>query len=106
MPEKLVLDPRLDLLFVAPAHTKLLAENESIRVLEFTAKAGDKIPLHQHPEMAVYVIKQGRRRFTALDGEVVESNPCAGCAFLRTGITTHTEEVLEDFQAILVEVKA
>lgn len=106
MPANNVLDPRLDLLFVAPAQTKLLVENDKIRVLEFTAKAGDKIPLHQHPEMAVYVLKQGKRIFTSSDGEIVESNPCAGCAFLRTGMTTHTEEVLEDFQAILVEVKS
>lgn len=96
--------PELDLVIVAPEHTKVLAENDRVRVLKFAAKAGDRIPRHAHPSMVVYVLKKGLRRFTNEDGKTVDSNPQPGDVILRDPIV-HTEEVVEDFEAILVEIK-
>lgn len=96
--------PDLDLALVAPEHTKVLAENDRVRVLKFTAKAGDRIPRHAHPSMVVYVLKKGLRRFTNEDGKTIDSNPQVGDVILRDPIV-HTEEVLEDFEAILVEIR-
>lgn len=95
----------LDLMVVAPNNTKVLCENERVRVLEFQAKAGERIALHEHPEMVVYVIERGRRSFTDEDGTVTLSDPEAGTAFIRTGRTVHTEDVLEDFRGLLIELK-
>jgi len=94
----------LDLVLVAPEHTTVLAENDRVRVLKFTAKAGDRIPRHAHPSMVVYVLKKGLRRFTNEDGKTVDSDPQVGDVILRDPIV-HTEEVMEDFEAILVEIK-
>lgn len=96
--------PNLDLAIVAPEHTKVLAENDRVRVLKFTAKAGDRIPRHAHPDMVVYVLKNGLRRFTNDDGKIIDSNPEAGGVILRDAIV-HKEEVFEDFEAILIEIK-
>lgn len=93
-----------DLAVVAPQHTRVLVENDKVRVLEFSAKADDKIPLHSHPDMVIYVLQGGKRRFTSADGTVTDSNPQAGTAAIR-GEVTHSEEVYEDFKAILVEMK-
>ena len=98
------ISPDLDLVLVAPEHTKVLAENDRVRVLKFTAKAGDRIPRHAHPSMVVYGLKKGLRRFTNEDGKTVDSNPHVGDVILRNPIV-HTEEVMEDFEAILVEIK-
>ena len=94
----------LDLVKVAPEHTQVMAQNDRVRVLKFTAKAGDRIPKHAHPSMVVYVLKKGMRRFTNEDGKTINNNPQTGDAVLRDPIV-HTEEVMEDFETILVEIK-
>ena len=38
-----------DLCSVAPANCKILKEDAKVRVIEFTAKKGDKTPMHSHP---------------------------------------------------------
>lgn len=96
----------LDLMVVAPNNTKVLCENERVRVLEFQAKAGERIGLHEHPEMVVYVLQRGRRSFTDADGTVTLSDPDVGTAFIRTGRSVHTEEVHEDFRGLLIEFKS
>ena len=94
----------LDLVKVAPEHTQVMAQNDRVRVLKFTAKAGDRIPKHAHPSMVVYVLKKGMRRFTNEDGKTINNNPQTGDAVLRDPIV-HNEEVMEDFETILVEIK-
>lgn len=98
-------DGSLDLMVVAPNNTKVLYKNEKVRVLEFTAKAGEHIGMHEHSETVVYVIQRGKRRFTDRDGAETMSDPEAGTAFIRSGYTVHTEKVLEDFRGLLIEIK-
>lgn len=70
---------------------------------------GEFVLTEQRPRMQsrpeVVNLKRGRRQFIDRDGTVVASDPDAGTAFIRTGLTVHTEEVFEDFKAILVEIK-
>ena len=93
-----------DLCAVAPGNCRVLKEDAKVRVLEFTARKGDKTPLHSHPAYIVYIVKAGVSRFTFPDGTSVVRNPKDGEAFINPPVT-HSEECLEDQIAILVELK-
>ncbi len=89
---------------VAPANCKVLKEDANVRVIEFTARKGDKTPTHSHPAYVVYIVKAGKSRFTLADGTSFERNPKDGEAFINPPVI-HSEECLEDQLAILVELK-
>ncbi len=94
----------VDFVEAAPRQTKVLVDNEKVRVIHATFKKGDKVPAHSHPEIVVYILKEGKVKFTNADGKIVESDPKAGEAFFRPA-TTHSHEHLEDSEAIIVELK-
>jgi quercetin dioxygenase-like cupin family protein len=94
----------VDFLEAAPKQTRVLLENEKVRVIEVKFKKGDKIPMHSHPDLVVYIIKGGKTRFTGADGKVTESKSTSGTATFRAA-TTHSHEHLEDAHAIVVEMK-
>src|SRR5437016_12144105 len=51
----------------------VLLENESVRVLDFHSKSGDKIPMHSHPAYVTYSLSgSGKTVFTAPDGKTTE----------------------------------
>ncbi len=93
-----------DLCSVAPGNCKVLKEDAKVRVLEFTAKKGDRTPMHSHPAYVVYIVKAGISRFTLADGTSFVRHPKDGEAFINAP-ATHSEECLEDQLAILVELK-
>ena len=94
----------VDFVEAAPKQTKVLVDNEKVRVIHATFKKGDNVPAHSHPEIVVYILKEGKVKFTNADGKIVESDPKAGEAFFRPA-TTHSHEHLEDSEAIIVELK-
>lgn len=53
-----------DPLEVAPGIYKRLFENDQVRVLELTAKSGDKIPEHSHPNHFVYAMSDATLEIT------------------------------------------
>jgi hypothetical protein len=61
-------------------HLKVLAEDDKVRVLEYSPKKGDRTPMHSHPSMKT--------------GETLLRAP-----------VTHADEALDDPDAILVELK-
>jgi quercetin dioxygenase-like cupin family protein len=85
-------------------HIKVLAEDDRVRVLRFAPKKGDKTPVHSHPYMVVYVVKGGRLKTTLPDGSVKVLDLKTGEVLLRQPVT-HTDEALDDVDAILVESK-
>ena len=93
-----------DLCSVAPGNCRVLKEDAKVRVLEFTARKGDRTPMHSHPAYVVYIVKAGVSRFTLPDGTSFIRNPKDGEAFINPPVT-HSEECLEDQIAILVELK-
>ena len=93
-----------DLCSVAPANCKILKEDAKVRVIEFSAKKGDKFPMHSHPAFVVYIIKAGKIKFTLADGTTKEMASKAGDAQINAAVT-HSQEHLEDAHAILVEFK-
>jgi quercetin dioxygenase-like cupin family protein len=98
--------PGQDPLKVAPNNTKLLLENDQVRVFEFRAKPGEREPEHSHPAHVVYVVKGGRAKFTMKDGASVEQEMQAGQAIWGDP-TTHTVDILgtSDVHVIAIELK-
>ena len=93
-----------DVCSVAPQSCKVLKETDKIRVIEFTAKKGQKIGMHSHPTMVVYIQEAGKTKFTLEDGtsKVLESKN--GDVLINPPVT-HSQEHLANSRAILVEIK-
>jgi quercetin dioxygenase-like cupin family protein len=89
---------------IAPKNYKVILENDEVRVLDFTGKAGDKIPMHFHPDHTAYVLKPGKAVFTS-DGKPTEIDMKEGQAlFVKAG--NHTVEVKTgNPHVIIVEMK-
>ena len=93
-----------DLCTVAPAHCKILKEDAKVRVIEYTAKKGDKVRMHSHPAHVVYIIKAGKTKFSLAGGVTKEQAVKDGDALINPPVT-HSQEHSEDAHAILVEFK-
>jgi len=93
---------------VAPNHFKVLLENESVRVLDFHSKAGEKIPMHSHPAYLTYSISgAGMTRFTSPDGKTTEQPANTGQVKWHDPETHATEYVgTGGAHVLLVELKA
>lgn len=93
-----------DLCSVAPNNCKILKESDKVRVIEFTARKGDKIGTHSHPAHVVYLLKAGKTKFTLEDGTTRMGGGKNGDALINPPVT-HSQEHMEAVHAILVEMK-
>jgi quercetin dioxygenase-like cupin family protein len=93
---------------VAPTHFKVLLENESVRVLDFHSKSGDKIPMHSHPAYVTYSLSgSGKTKFTSPDGKTTEQPSQTGQVRWHDAETHATEYVgTGGTHVLLVELKA
>jgi quercetin dioxygenase-like cupin family protein len=94
----------VDFVEAAPKQTKVLVDNDKVRVIRASFKKGDKVPMHSHPDIVVYILKSGKTKFTNADGKVIESNAKAGESFFRPAVS-HSHEHLEDSEALVIELK-
>jgi hypothetical protein len=58
-----------DAVQVAPKTTKVLFENDKIRVLEERFKKGQKVAMHSHPPLFGYAVTRMRYKLTGPDGK-------------------------------------
>jgi quercetin dioxygenase-like cupin family protein len=93
-----------DVMQTGVKHIKVLAEDDKVRVLHFTPSKGDKTPVHSHPETILYVVKGGKIRTTLADGTSTVVELKTGQTSLRTPVT-HSDEALDDIDAIIIELK-
>ena len=63
---------------VDPSHYKVLLDNERVRVLEYRGAAGEKTPMHSHPNYVTYNFDGGKTTFTYPKGKPVEAVAQAG----------------------------
>jgi mannose-6-phosphate isomerase-like protein (cupin superfamily) len=104
----------VDAAVAAPAHHKLLLENDSVRVFETRIAPGERTPVHSHPwPAALYVLSWSDFvRYDAtgkvlLDSRTMQSSPKSGAALWSAPIGPHsihnvgTSELL----VIAVEIK-
>ena len=54
---------------VAPSNYKVAFENDTVRVCNVTAKPGEKVAAHSHPDHIVYAVNGGKVKFTYPDGK-------------------------------------
>lgn len=67
----------------APHIYKVVFENERARVLEVRMKPGQSSAMHSHPDYVVYVLDDGKVRFTSGSGESAELDLPAGAVMWR-----------------------
>lgn len=89
---------------VAADNVKVLLDNDKVRVLEVQFKAGEKLPMHSHPNHILYALVNGKVKTTLADGKVMDTEVKAGEAVWR-GAVTHANEAITDGHVILVEMK-
>ena len=94
-----------DLFAVGAGHVRLLKETDRIRVYEYTAKKGDKVPMHSHPTHVVYLLDAGQTQFTLADGTKPKPAQLKDGDALINPPVMHAQEHLEDVRGIVVEVK-
>ena len=89
---------------VAPKNCKILKEDDNFRVIDYTAKKGDKVGMHSHPAHVIYVIQGGKTKFTMPDGTSKELDTKAGEAIINPP-TVHASDHESDIHVIIVEKK-
>ena len=95
-----------DAVKVCPNNFKVLAEDDTTRVLHFTQKKGETCGMHSHPYIVAYVIKAGRITFVAPDGTKTKSPRAEPGSAVQRGPTTHAHESVDaDVEAITIEFK-
>ena len=96
-----------DPLKVDAGHYKLIAENESVRVLKIAYPAGEKSPMHQHPDHIVVALGAAKVQFTTPDGKSEDGELGNETAMYRQAGTHSPANVgTSPVDAILVEFKA
>jgi beta-alanine degradation protein BauB len=85
-------------------HLTVLAEDPKVRVLRYAPHKGDKTPMHSHPAAVVYVLKGGKVRYTLPDGTTKISELQTGETSIRPPVK-HSDEALDDVEALLIEIK-
>jgi quercetin dioxygenase-like cupin family protein len=89
---------------VAPEQFKVILENDEIRVLEFTGKAGSDTPVHSHPRHLIYPLADGKTIFTLADGTKRTLEIKKGGAIWAQPVT-HSHHAVNDNHVLVVEMK-
>lgn len=55
----------IDPLLIASDVSKLIMENDRVRVFKATFKPKEKAEMHHHPDHVVYVLKEGKMKITS-----------------------------------------
>ena len=96
----------LDPVTADPAHFKVLLDNERVRVLDYHAAAGEKTPMHWHPNYITYDLSGGSTKFTYPKAKPVQRTSKPGdVAWHMT--ETHAGENVggAEIHVLLVELK-
>ncbi len=96
----------LDTLHAASNVSKLVMENDRVRVFDARFKPGEKAAMHKHFDHVMYMFNDGKVKITPLNGKTQEVDLKAGQA-LWMEATAHTVENLgkTDFHFLVVELK-
>jgi quercetin dioxygenase-like cupin family protein len=95
-----------DALHAAPNVTRLILENDRVRVFDVRFKPGEKAAMHTHPDHMMYIFNDGKLRLTPAKGKTQDFDLKAGQAIWMDA-TTHTAENLgkTDLHFLAVELK-
>jgi quercetin dioxygenase-like cupin family protein len=90
----------------AVPETKVLLENECVRVQYHDVAVGKTIPMHSHPNYVVYTLKPFKARISLADGSQRISQREAGEAYWNPPIRHAVENLgSTDIHNLIVELK-
>ena len=96
-----------DMVKVAPNNSKVLVDNDQVRVVEVSLKPGEKLPMHSHPSYVVYFLTGGKVKTTTADGKSTEVEHKAGEAIWSEPVTHSNVNIGTTLQkALVVELKS
>ena len=96
----------IDPVTASPNNYKTLMENDQVRVLEMTLKAGESDQEHSHPSETVYFVTGGKVKIHLPDGGVADADIPDGHVMWHEEWTHQVENVgSSDVRAIIVEAK-
>lgn len=96
----------IDPVEVSPGHYTIMFENEHVRVLEMSLKAGEIDNMHSHPSETVYFIRGGKLRVHFADAEAAELEVPDGGVMWHEPWTHRVENAgSSDVLAVIVENK-
>jgi oxalate decarboxylase/phosphoglucose isomerase-like protein (cupin superfamily) len=94
-----------DAVQAAPKTTKVLYENDKIRVLEERFTKGQRVPMHSHPPHFAYAVTRMKFRLTFPDGKAAMVNMKKGDVGFSEEIDTHAVENYLPGIILVVETK-
>ena len=78
---------------VDPKHYKVVLNNKQIRIMDVRIGAGEKVPMHSHPNHVVYSLIGGKTKFTSSDGKTQTVTGKSGEAIWHNAETHAVENV-------------
>ena len=91
---------------VAVPGTKVLFENQCVRVQYHDVDFGGTVPMHSHPNYIVYTLKPFKARITLPDGTQRISEHAAGEAYWNPALSHSVENLgSTDIHNLIVELK-
>jgi len=92
---------------LVPYITKLLLENDRVRVSEFDVNPGEKTELHGHPDFIIYPLNSGTLRITMPDGRSQDAEFREGEPVYHSG-QWHTAENRSDreLRLLVIDLKS
>ena len=90
---------------VDPHHYKVLIDNAAVRVLKVGYGAGEKSPMHSHPEAMLVPLSAAKVRFTMPDGKTEDRDLTSEVANYTPAFTHSPSNLGGAFEALLVEIK-
>jgi beta-alanine degradation protein BauB len=95
-----------DMVKVAPKNCRVLLDNDKVRIVRVTLKAGDKLEMHSHPANVVYSLNSAKAKYTYADGKTEERELKAGQAVWSEPVTHATENTgTTESRALVIEFK-
>ena len=94
-----------DLTKAASEHSKVLFENDKVRVIELNWKKGLKLDMHTHPTYFVYGIASLKYKSTSKDGKVAKRGVKKGEVLWYEAESHAVESVGDEGRALIVELK-
>jgi len=91
---------------VDPTHYKVVTDNAAVRILRISYGAGEKSPMHSHPDAMVIPLAASKVRFTMPDGKSEDSDlPNESAMYTPAGSHSSTNMGTSRVDALLVEFK-
>jgi quercetin dioxygenase-like cupin family protein len=100
------MEQNLDAIHAASNVSKLIMENDRVRVFDALFKPHEKAAMHTHPDHVIYIFTDGKMRLTSPKGKTQELDLKAGQTIWMDA-TSHAAENLgkTDIHMLVVELK-